>query len=152
MKSSIFKKILIAAVILFIIIQFFHPAKNISEAPGTNAIEQHYNVPRNVSAMLKVSCYDCHSNNTVYPWYYHVQPVAWWLSDHINDGKRHLNFDEFNTYSVEKKKKKLSEVIETIEKGEMPLTSYTLIHSDAKLSKAQQKEINDWAKALKESL
>lgn len=152
MKFIYFKRIIIALIIVFIIIQFFHPAKNISKKPSINAIEQHYDVPKDISALLRTSCYDCHSNNTVYPWYSKVQPVDWWLNSHVNDGKRKLNFDEFDTYSIKEKKKKVSEIIETLEKNEMPLESYTLIHSNAKLSKAQQKEINDWATTLKNNL
>jgi len=152
MKTSLLKKIFFAVAIAIIVIQFLQPAKNISVTISTNAIDQHYSVPKNVSALLKTSCYDCHSNNTLYPWYNNVQPIAWLLSSHVNDGKKDLNFDEFNTYSIERKKKKLTEIIETIDKSEMPLSSYTFIHSKAKLSKSQQKEINSWATALKENL
>lgn len=152
MKSTILTRIFIALVIAFVLLQLVHTAKNISEISTTNSIEQHYDVPKNVSILLKTSCYDCHSNNTVYPWYNDIQPVAWWLNSHVKDGKKHLNFDEFDAYPLEKKKKKLSEIVKTIEKGEMPLKSYTFIHANAKLSIAQQKEITDWATLLKENI
>jgi hypothetical protein len=131
-----------------VIIQFFKPTKNISAQPQPNAIEQHYAVPENVRSVLQTACYDCHSNNTRYPWYNNVQPVEWWLASHVNDGKRHLNFDEFNLYPVGKKKKKLSQIKETLEKDEMPLSSYTLIHTDAKLSTDQKVLILDWVKSM----
>jgi hypothetical protein len=146
------KKIILAVVAILIVIQFFKPSKNIASQPQPNAIEQHYNVPENVSAVLHPACYDCHSNNTKYPWYNNIQPVEWWLASHINDGKRHLNFDEFNSYPPDKKKKKLSEIKETIEKGEMPLSSYTLIHVDARLTEDQKKIILDWVKTVQDSL
>jgi len=146
------KKIAILLVVVLILIQLFHPQKNISSQPKPNAIEQHYTVPENVSTLLKNACYDCHSNNTTYPWYNNLQPVAWWLSSHVNDGKRHLNFDEFNLYTVEKKKKKLSEISKTIKEGEMPLSSYTLMHTNAKLSDEQKKEISEWATALEKQI
>lgn len=146
------KKLILLIGIGLVLIQFFQPDKNISVQASENAIEKKYNVPINISSLLKTSCYDCHSNNTNYPWYNNVQPVAWWLNKHIKDGKRHLNFDEFNTYSAEKKKKKLAEIIETIEKKEMPLSSYTVIHSDARLTLKQQKEICDWANTLRKSI
>ena len=151
-KKSTIKKILLALVAIFVLIQFYRPAKNISVGVYANAIERHYNVPQNVGSLLKTSCYDCHSNNTKYPWYNNVQPVASWLNSHINDGKRHLNFDEFNTYPAEKKRKKLQEVAETIENGEMPLSSYTLIHGDAKLSASDKQALMDWAKTTSKEI
>ncbi len=151
MKSTILKGTLIAIAVVFIIIQFFRPEKNISDQPSVNAIEKHYEVPENVDALLRASCYDCHSNNTVYPIYNNIQPVAWWLADHVNEGKEDLNFDEFNAYTDKKKKKKLSKIIKTIEEGEMPLTSYTLIHTKTKLSQEQQNAIKDWAETLKKN-
>ena len=81
-----------------------------------------------------------------------IQPVKWWLADHVNSGKRHLNFDEFNTYSKEKKLKKLDEITETVRSGEMPLSSYTVIHHNAKLSSADQSEIEKWVSEVKKQI
>ena len=152
MKKSSIKKIVGAVVLLLIIIQFFGAEKNSSAVVPENAIEKHYKVPIKIQGVLKTSCYDCHSNTTVYPWYSNVQPVKWWLADHINDGKKHLNFDEFNTYTAKKKLHKLDEVVETIHKGEMPLNSYTLIHGNAKLSDAAKKEIEAWVNEVKREI
>ncbi|KRD08810.1 cytochrome C [Flavobacterium sp. Root901] len=146
------KKVIILIAVIFVLIQFFRPEKNISEKENFNSIEKQHAVPKNVSLILKTSCYDCHSNNTHYPWYNNIQPLAWWLNKHVVEGKRELNFDEFNRYSSEKKKKKLTEIIDEIEKKDMPLYSYTIIHSNAKISLEQQKEVNNWAKKLKDSL
>lgn len=109
-------------------------------------------VPGHVQGLLKTSCYDCHSNNTAYPWYSNIQPVKWWLADHVNSGKRHLNFDEFNTYTKEKKLKKLDEVAETVKEGEMPLSSYTIIHHNAKLSSTDKSEIEKWVVQVKKEI
>jgi len=146
------KKILLILAVILVLLQFYRPAKNVSDKEETNAIERHYSVPQHVSNMIKTSCYDCHSNNTAYPWYNNIQPVALWLNSHINDGKRHLNFDEFNSYPAEKKKKKLKEIAETIKKNEMPLSSYTLIHGNAKLSAVDKQVLIDWANALANGL
>jgi hypothetical protein len=146
------KKIIIVLVVLLILIQFSKPARNISSGLQPNAIEQHFNVPEKVQSVLKTACYDCHSNNTRYPWYNNVQPVEWWLASHINDGKKHLNFDEFNLYPADKKKKKLSQIKKTIEKHEMPLASYTLVHTDARLSVDQKELILDWVRTLESAL
>lgn len=150
--SSLIKKGAGLIVLLIIIIQFFDTDKNIASAPSENAIEKHYQVPSHVRGLLKTSCYDCHSNNTAYPWYSRIQPIKWWLADHVNSGKRHLNFDEFNTYSNEKKLEKLDEIAETVTNGEMPLTSYTVIHHNAKLSSADKSEIEKWAAEIKKQI
>ena len=138
--------------LLIIAIQFFDTDKNISATPSENAIEKHYQPSSHVQGLLKTSCYDCHSNNTAYPWYNNIQPVKWWLADHVNSGKRHLNFDEFNTYSKEKKLKKLDEITETVRSLEMPLSSYTVIHHNAKLSSADQSEIEKWVSEVKKQI
>ena len=146
MNKSIFtiKNMLTVLLLLFIGIQFIDVKKNISQDRSANAIENYEEVPAKALSILKTSCYDCHSNNTIYPSYSKLQPVKWWLADHVNSGKRHLNFDEFNSYSREKKLEKLDEIIETIKEGEMPLASYTVIHQDAKLSASDISEIEKW--------
>ena len=114
----------------------------------TYAISTKYDVPEHVDQIFKVSCYDCHSNKTEYPWYANVQPVAWWLSNHITDGKRHLNFSEFTKRPIAIQNHKLEETIEMVEKKEMPLESYTYLglHSEANLTNDQREGIIDWAK------
>lgn len=146
--KSILKKVLIVLIVALALLQLYRPTKNISTEVSVNAIEQHYEVPETVNQLLRTSCYDCHSNNTVYPWYNNIQPVALWLDEHVRDGKKHLNFDEFNTYSDKRKQKKFKEIAETIEENEMPLGSYTLIHQDAKLSPADKKLLIDWARGM----
>ncbi|MCE3076214.1 heme-binding domain-containing protein [Chryseobacterium gwangjuense] len=138
--------------LLIIAIQFFDTDKNISATPSENAIEKQYKMSSHVQGLLKTSCYDCHSNNTAYPWYNNIQPVKWWLADHVNSGKRHLNFDEFNTYSKEKKLKKLDEITETVRSGEMPLSSYTVIHHNAKLSSEDKLEVEKWVDQVKKQI
>ncbi|WP_343707018.1 heme-binding domain-containing protein [Flavobacterium sp.] len=146
------KKFLISIAVILIAIQFFQPEKNISKESSYNSIEKQYAIPSNVNLLLRTSCYDCHSNNTKYPWYSNIQPVGWWLSNHINEGKRELNFDEFNSYTLEKKKKKISEIIKEIDKKDMPLSSYTLIHRNAELTVEQRQEIIQWAKNIDNNL
>jgi hypothetical protein len=110
------------------------------------------NTQENISALLQESCYDCHSNNTEYPWYNKVQPVAWFLEDHINEGKEELNFNEWDAYSNRRKNSKLKSIISQVKDDEMPLASYTLIHKDAKLSNSEKTLIIDYMKNLKETL
>jgi len=146
------KKIAYVLLAALVIIQFFRPARNISTEKSPNDITNKYAVPSSVQEILKTSCYDCHSNNTVYPWYANIQPVAWWLADHVNEGKRELNFAEFSTYSPKKAHHKLEEVIEQTKEGEMPLQSYTIIHQNTKLSDAQKLEIANWADGLRKEI
>ena len=154
MNKSIFNitNILTVLLLLFIGIQFIDVKKNISQTHSENAIENFYKIPPNVQSILKTSCYDCHSNSTIYPSYSKIQPVKWWLADHVNSGKRHLNFDEFNSYSREKKLEKLDEILETVKEGEMPLASYTVIHQDAKLSASDRAEIEKWVNETKKGI
>lgn len=141
------KKILIAVVAILVLIQFIRPEKNVSN-DNTYDISKKYDIPADVSNLLKVSCNDCHSNNTTYPWYANVQPVAWWINDHIEDGKGHLNFSEFTKMPIAIQNHKLEETIEMVEDHEMPLASYTNfgLHSEANLSDEDRKKIIDWAK------
>lgn len=142
------KKILIGLGIVLIIIQFFRPEKNDSN-DSTYDVTTKYRVPEDVNQLLKVSCNDCHSNKTEYPWYANIQPVAWWLDDHIVDGKRHLNFSEFTNRPLFVQNHKFEEVIEMVEEYEMPLPSYTNfgLHAEANLTDEQRAKIIVWAKA-----
>lgn len=129
----------------FIIIQFFPVKKNVSDEGKTeNDITSLYKVPPRIQEQLKVSCYDCHSNNTKYLWYDKIQPVGWYIEDHIKHGKHELNFNEFGTYSSRKRHHKLEKAAEEIEEGMMPLTSYTFMHRNAQLSDAEREELVAW--------
>ncbi len=142
------KKILIGLLLVLVVIQFFRPEKNDSN-DETYAITTKYDVPKEVDDILRVSCNDCHSNNTVYPWYANVQPVAWWLNDHVVDGKRHLNFSEFTNRPIAIQNHKWEETIEMVEEKEMPLKDYTYLglHSEANLSDEQREVLISWAKS-----
>ncbi|MBA6313411.1 heme-binding domain-containing protein [Cellulophaga baltica] len=141
------KKILIGLGLIFVVLQFFRPEKNTSN-DMTHDISTAYEIPEDVNHLLKVSCNDCHSNNTEYPWYANVQPVAWWLNDHVADGKRHLNFSTFTKLPIAVQNHKLEETIEMVEEKEMPLASYTNfgLHSEANLTDEQREKIIHWAK------
>lgn len=142
------KKIIIGLLIVLVAIQFFRPEKNTSN-DTTYALAKKYEVPKEVDRLLEVSCNDCHSNKTVYPWYANIQPVAWWLNDHVVDGKRHLNFSEFTNRPLFVQHHKFDEIVEMVEEGEMPLDSYTHfgLHPEANLTPQQRNEITAWAKA-----
>ena len=148
----IIKKISIVLLLIFILIQFIRPEKNTATGTGKNDIATKYPVPDSVQAILKVACYDCHSNNTRYPWYAQIQPVGWWLSNHIKDGKRGLNFSEFTSYRIIKQFHRLDDINELVKKNEMPLSSYTLIHTDAKLTQQEKNILAKWTETLKDTI
>ena len=129
--------VLVVAIVL--VIQVIPVERNVSTVPPGQSFERTQKVPANVAAILKVSCYDCHSNNTRYPWYSVLQPGAWFMARHIKKGKEELNFDEFNNYSKRRKKAKIKSIISQIEKEEMPLKSYLLLHPDAGLTPNKKK-------------
>lgn len=146
------KKLFWLLLLALVVIQFFRPEKNIAATSSPTDIATKYAVPAEVKPILQRACYDCHSNNTNYPWYSNIQPVAWWLSSHIKDGKRHLNFSTFTSYSYKRADHKMEEVIETMEKHEMPLNSYTWIHKDAKLTEAERTTLKNWAQQVRDQI
>ncbi|MDC1519908.1 heme-binding domain-containing protein [Winogradskyella poriferorum] len=149
---KIVKIISLILLVGFVGIQFVPTDLNQSDTvPKTDFLLVN-NTQENISALLQESCYDCHSNNTEYPWYNKVQPVAWFLEDHINEGKEELNFNEWDAYSNRRKNSKLKSIISQVKDDEMPLASYTLIHKDAKLSNSEKTLIIDYMKNLKETL
>lgn len=152
--KKVFKNLLLLLFVVIVIIQFIHPEKNISgpDALLKNDICKVYLVPDNVNHILQTSCYDCHSNNTIYPWYSKIQPVAWWLNNHIVEGKREIDFSEFATYRIGRQYKKLDEIIKQVKEDEMPLSSYTLIHRNAGLTADQKLAIANWASSIKDSI
>ena len=134
--------VLVVAIVL--VIQVIPVERNVSTVPAGQSFERTEKVPANVAAILKVSCYDCHSNNTRYPWYSELQPGAYFMAQHIKEGKEELNFDEFNNYSKRRKKAKIKSIISQIEKDEMPLKSYRMMHGNARLSADEKKELLDF--------
>ena len=146
------RKILLGLLLILVAIQFIRPAKNQSAGISANDISKGYNVPENVNEVLKKACNDCHSNNTVYPWYSNIQPVGWWLDGHIDEGKTELNFSEFISYSPKKQHHKLEEIIESVKEGGMPIKSYTWIHKNAILTDSEKLLLSEWADNLRQEI
>ena len=135
------KRLLIILILIFIGIQFV-PMNVPADLPvkDGDALE----APENVQAILKRSCFDCHSSHTTYPWYSNVAPVSWFVKEHVKDGRKGMNFSTWSSYEDEKKLKYLQKIPKAIEK-KMPLPSYLLIHKNAKLSDEDKKTITEWA-------
>jgi Haem-binding domain len=143
------RKILVWLLVVLVIMQFFRPKKNINSSVPANNIATIYATPEDVKYLLEVGCNDCHSNNTKYPWYAEVQPVALWLRNHINEGKEEINFDEFTTYNLRRQYRKTEEIIKQVKEGEMPLNSYTWVHKNAVFNSGQKQKLVAWAENIR---
>lgn len=146
------KKILLVLLAALIVIQFIHPKKNNIEGPQPNYIGNIFNIPEDVKAILAKACNDCHSNNTRYPWYANLQPVHWWLENHIKEGKKKINYDEFTHRPLRYQYHKMEETIEMVKEGEMPLNSYTWTHKDAKLTDEEKSKLTGWAQSVMDTM
>jgi hypothetical protein len=151
--KKIIKRIVVVGFILFLLMQLYQPAYN---SDSGQVLPTHftkiYNVPANVQTILQTSCYDCHSNNTNYPWHSYIQPVRMLMESHIKNGKKDLNFSEFGNYSNRKQISKLEAISKQIKSNEMPLSSYTFIHKNAILSSSQKQEVINWIQKTADSL
>jgi hypothetical protein len=142
------KKILVVILVLLIIIQFIHPSRNISKGEQPNNIAHAFNVPTEVKTILDKACMDCHSNNTRYRWYFKIQPVDWWLTHHVNEGKRELNFDEYTDKPLRYQYHKMESTVDQVKKSEMPLDSYLWVHKDAILTESDKNVLINWAQGI----
>jgi len=142
------KKTGIALVIIFTIIQFYRPEKNSSSENSISDFLIVTNANDTIKSIIKTSCYDCHSNNTHYPWYAEVAPLSWWIAHHVDEAKEELNFSEWSTFSKKRKNHKLEEMIEQLDEKEMPLNTYLPMHPEAKLSEEQITLLITWIKSL----
>ncbi|MBF6645682.1 heme-binding domain-containing protein [Chryseobacterium indologenes] len=149
---SLTKKIILGLTTILIGIQFFQPLQNKSDEVTASHIEKVYAVPQNVKAVLVQSCYDCHSNNTHYPWYSRIQPGSWYMAQHIKKGKEELNFSNFGEYSPRKQRNKFRAMAGQVKDGEMPLSSYTLIHRNAVLSQEDKQVLVKWFGVMEDSI
>ena len=146
---KIIKKLLWLLLIAFLISQFFGPEQNDGDIASITPFFTETNPPENVKLVLKETCFDCHSNHTRYPWYSKITPVDYWMAGHVDHGKGELNFSNWAEFSVKKKDHKLEEIIELVEKKEMPLPSYTWTHRDAKLTDEQINAVVTWAQQVR---
>ena len=146
------KKIVLLLIVLFIGIQFIRPEKNQSNQVLASDISRVYGTPQDVQTILNKACNDCHSNYSEYPWYFNIQPVAWWMNHHIDEGKNHLNFSEFGSYRIAKQYHRMKDCIDQIKQGDMPLDSYTWIHKNAILTATEKQTLYNWCNSIRDTL
>lgn len=147
--SLFVKRIFWGSILIFLIIQVIQPVRNIDygQVPSSD-ISKVYKIPEKVQSILRTSCYDCHSNSTDYPVYAYIQPLSFFLENHIKEGKKELNFSEWGLYSKRKQSNKLEAIENQIKQGKMPLSSYLYLHHDAKLSHEKMKEVVGWISSI----
>ena len=135
---------------IIIILQFFQPEKNLGEETESDMVSM-LEAPESVAAVLKNSCYNCHSNQTAYPWYNRISPVSWFMNMHITSGREEVNFSEYGNLERSGQIGVLSDICDVVESGSMPLKSYLLIHGNARLDQAAKEHLCGWTdeKAMK---
>jgi hypothetical protein len=143
-RKGVVKYILIILLVVFGVMQFFTIDKSNPKVDKAKDLITITNPPAEIEKMIRSACYDCHSNETKYPWYSNVAPVSWFVGDHIEEGREHLNFSVWGDYPEGKANHKLHECEEELEENKMPLDSYTWTHGDAKLSDDQREELAEW--------
>jgi ribosomal protein S20 len=149
----IIKKIVLSGIVLFLLMQLYQPVRNVDYGKVSPLFfSKTFLVPVKVQTILQTSCFDCHSNNSNYPWYSNIQPVRAFMDSHIKEGKENLNFSEFGTYSTRKQQSKLDRMIKQIKSDEMPLASYTIIHRNAALNKKSKVVLLQWIEETKDSI
>ncbi|MEL0643371.1 heme-binding domain-containing protein [Olleya sp. Ti.3.14] len=146
---KLLKKIGLVLLLVFIVAQFFSPEKNQGNTEDLTAFLNETKPSPEVKTILETTCFDCHSSNTNYPWYDKITPINFWLNEHVEDGKKHLDFSKWSDYSIERKDHKFEELAEEVEEKKMPLPSYTWTHGDAKLSDSQIKAVVDWVNQVR---
>ncbi len=146
------RKVILVVGLLFIAIQFIQPAHNKNEQALPTDFAKIYQLPANVERILQNACYDCHSNNTSYPWYSNIQPMASMMARHIKNGKEKLNFSDFGSNSPRKQISKLKEIANQIKDDEMPISSYKAMHKKANLTKEEKMLIMDWMNKTADNL
>lgn len=146
------KKIGLFLIIVLIVMQAFRIDKTTQPADPAKDFISVTKPNEEIAHLLKVACYDCHSNQPSYPWYTNIAPFSWWVKHHIDEGAHHLNFSEWATYKEKRKNHKLEECIEMMEEGEMPLDSYTWMHKEAKLTDDQKMKMVEFFKAVKSQI
>lgn len=145
MLSKLLKRSAPVLIAILIAMQFVRPAKTNPPVDASQMIQAHTQMTPEVAAILTRACQDCHSAQTHWPWYSQVAPVSWFVINHVNEGRHHLNFSDWAKYDRKRRLKKLAEIAEEVRERNMPLSSYTLLHSEAKLSEADIGILTNWA-------
>jgi hypothetical protein len=145
--KKLFKIAFVVLILAFVVIQFFRPERTTTEVYGENHIIKIMNVPDNVHRILKRSCFDCHSNHTIWPWYSNIAPVSWLVAQDVNNGRKKMNFSEWGKIPESKREARLQAICDQIKDDNMPLPKYLIIHRDAKLTPPDKDILCMWVES-----
>lgn len=141
------KKVLLVLLLILIVIQFIPTLPESTPEPQSSFLVRD-DIPADVQSILKSACNDCHSNTVNWPWYSYVAPVSFWIGHHVEEGREHFNLSEWENYEPKRKAHKIEELVEMVKEKEMPLDSYTWMHSEAKLSEDQRTALINYFESL----
>jgi heme-binding protein len=146
----------IAVVAILAASQFIRPAKTNPMIHEEKSIDAYVQVPRDVATVFDRACQDCHSNKTQWPWYSNTAPVSWFVIDHVNHGRKHLNFSDWNHIDRHGPPlgtaQQLEKICKEVSSGEMPLASYLLLHPEARITTKDARVICEWTRSEQERL
>jgi hypothetical protein len=147
------KKIIIWSLLgILVLMQLYPVTRPEVNLDNPDDLITNVDMPEKISSILESACYDCHSNETKYPWYTNIAPVKWLIYDHVIDARDELNFSEWKRLTKKDMVEKLDDISSEVIEGEMPLKFYPLMHPNAKLTKADRKVVSEWAERLSEEL
>lgn len=138
------KKIIFWVAVIFLAIQFIPVDRENKPVNKRENFVDIHKTPENIKTILKNACYDCHSNETKYPKYAYIAPISWSVKDHINEGRKYLNFSEWGSYNNDLKKNAVEKTISTVRDFQMPLPSYISYHPEANLTKLQREQLQEY--------
>ena len=141
------QRVLVVLIVLLAAIQLYRPARTNPPVDPARRIEAFVDVPAEVSTTLRNACFDCHSNETVWPWYSNVAPVSWWVIGHVDHARGHLNFSDWAAYEPDAAAHKLEEICEEVKEGNMPLERYPIMHPEARLDGGDIESLCAWTRA-----
>ena len=141
-------RILTIALLVILAMQFYRPVVESPPVEPGNSLIDRPEVPVEVAAILKRSCYDCHSYETSWPWYSRLAPVSWLIAHDVNEAREHLDLSDWGAYSAEAGLHKIEEICEEVEEGEMPLFFYLWLHPEARLDPQEVRLLCEWAHSL----
>jgi Haem-binding domain len=152
MVWKVTKWLVIAVVVVLVLLQFKRPTRSNPPVDESQTIHARTEVTPQVNAIFDRSCRDCHSNKTVWPWYTNAAPISWFIVDHVNEGREHLNLSEWGKLDKDRQDKRLREICDEVTDGNMPLSSYTPLHPGSTLSAEDIKTLCEWTNAERERL
>lgn len=139
---------ILSAAAVCVAIQFVRPARTNPSTDSGEALAAHLAVPQETMRILDRACRDCHSNETRWPWYTEVAPVSWWVIEHVNHGRSHFNYSTWSAYDSARQAALLDRSCALVKGHDMPLGSYLLMHSSARLSPAEIDRLCQWTRSV----